>query len=103
MGYNYGDGFPFDLLNQMEFHLVQKIEGKTVTTIIYHSILMKGNGNILFSVEAGGRGAESCLNLGLISSYSLKAPEPSQHFPIREFKMVRETLASRRPNAINFA
>ena len=38
MGYDRGDNFPFDFLNQMEFHLVQKIEKKTVTTIISHSM-----------------------------------------------------------------
>ena len=37
MEYDSGDSFPFDL-NQMEFHLVQKIERKTVTMIIFHSI-----------------------------------------------------------------
>ena len=38
MGYDRGDSFHFDFLNQMEFKLVQKIEKKTVTTIIFHSI-----------------------------------------------------------------
>ena len=36
MGYDRGDGFPFDL-NQIELHFVQ-IERKTATTIISHSI-----------------------------------------------------------------
>ena len=38
MGYDRCDSFPFDFLTQMEFHLVQKIERETVTTIISHSI-----------------------------------------------------------------
>ena len=37
------------ILNQMKFHLVHKIERKTVTTIISHSI-WKEIGNIVFSV-----------------------------------------------------
>ena len=58
MGYDRGDSFPFDFLNQMEFdvvqnadylsilnqmdfHLAQKFERKTVTTIISHSIWKK--------------------------------------------------------------
>ena len=38
MGYDRGDSFPFNFLNQMDFHLVQKIDRKRVTTIISHSI-----------------------------------------------------------------
>jgi len=37
MGYDRGDNFPFDFLNQMEFNLVYKIKRETVTTIISHS------------------------------------------------------------------
>ena len=38
MGYDRGDSFPFDFLNQMEFHSVQNRKEKTVTTIISHSM-----------------------------------------------------------------
>ena len=39
MGYDRGlTVFHLDFLNQMEFHLVHKIERKTVTTIISHSM-----------------------------------------------------------------
>ena len=37
MGYDRGYSFPFDL-DQMKFYLVQKIERKTVTTIMSHSM-----------------------------------------------------------------
>ena len=39
------------ILNQMEFNAVQKIERKTVSTIISHSIL-KGNENLVLSVNS---------------------------------------------------
>ena len=42
------------ILNQIEFHLVQKIERKTITTIETKSFNVKGNGNIVFSVPING-------------------------------------------------
>ena len=48
MGYDRGVSFPFDFLNQMEFHLVQnRMENCHHDHIPFN---LKGNGNIVFSV-----------------------------------------------------
>ena len=49
MGYDRGDGFPFDFLNQMEFHLVQNVKENCHHDHI--PINSKGNGNIVFSMQ----------------------------------------------------
>ena len=49
MGYDRGDSFPFNFLNQMEFNLVQNR-----TENCHHDHIQfnaKGNGNIIFSVH----------------------------------------------------
>ena len=48
MGYDRGDSFPFDFLNQMEFHLVQNRKENCHYDRIPFNV--KGNGNIVFSV-----------------------------------------------------
>ena len=48
MGYDRGDGFPFDFLNQMEIHLVQNRKGNCLHDLIPFNV--KGNGNVVFSV-----------------------------------------------------
>ena len=49
MGYDRGDSYPFDFLNQMGFHLVQN---RNENCCHYDHIPFnpKGNGNIVFSV-----------------------------------------------------
>ena len=48
MGYDRGDSFPFNFLNQLEFHLVQdRKENYHHDHIPFNE---KGNGNIVFSV-----------------------------------------------------
>ena len=62
MGYDRGDSFPYDFLNQMKFHLVQKIERKTC----HHDHMpfdVKGNGNIVFSATADAFFPSSGINL----------------------------------------
>ena len=48
MGYDHGDSFPFDFLNQMEFHLVQN--GKENCHHDHIPFNVKGTGNTVFSV-----------------------------------------------------
>ena len=48
MGYDRGDSFPFDFLNQMEFHLVQNRKENCHHDHI--PLNVKGNGILVFSV-----------------------------------------------------
>ena len=48
MGYDHGDSFPFDFLNQMEFHLVQNRKENCNHDHIPFNV--KGIGSIVFSV-----------------------------------------------------
>ena len=50
MGYDRGDSFPFDFLNQMDFNLVQNRKENCHHDHIPFNV--KGNGNIVFSVYA---------------------------------------------------
>ena len=50
MGYDRGDSFPFDFLNQMEFYLVQNRKENCLHDHI--PLHLKGNGNIVFPVIA---------------------------------------------------
>ena len=49
MGYDRGYSFPFDFLNQMEFHLVQNREENCHHDHIPFNV--KGNGIVVFSVQ----------------------------------------------------
>ena len=49
MGYDRGDSFPFDFLNQMDFHLVQNRKENSHHNRIPFKV--KGNANIVFSVH----------------------------------------------------
>ena len=49
MGYDRGDSFPFNFLNQIDFHLVQN--RKENCNHDHIPLNLKGNGNIVFSVH----------------------------------------------------
>ena len=49
MGYDRGDCFPFDFLNQMDFHLAQNRKENCHHNHI--PFIVKENGNIVFSVQ----------------------------------------------------
>ena len=63
MGYDGGDSFPFDFMNQMGFHLVQNRK----ENCHHHHIPfnLKGNGNIVSLVQSLSR--EECSEINLVS------------------------------------
>ena len=74
MGYDRSDSFPFDILNQIEFHLVQKIEKKTVSVTVNISL----NGIYIYIyIRASGRQSSLCKQTHrspfIVSSFRAKA------------------------------
>ena len=59
MGYDRGDSFPFDFLNQMKFHCVKNRKENCRHDNIPFKV--KGNGNTVFSVHDHYLGEEENL------------------------------------------
>ena len=56
MGYDRGgDSFPFDFLNQLEFHLCSKDRNRKLSNNDHIPFSVIGNGNIVFSVQLSER------------------------------------------------
>ena len=81
MGYDRGDSFPFDFLDQMEFHLVQNRK-----EICHHDHIpfnVKGNRNVVLSVYVTSLQAQ--FSTDIIACTNLTFPTTSKRNVNRHF------------------